>query len=225
MEREDKPVKPCPDSPKSPDRPQDKEAKEIASKVSLISDENFADYRALKSQNYSISFTDEYSMFTSEKATLFVNPEGGTVLWPEENQTEIERVVFGKEYFVSFYPNQPALIRTLSGLFVCATEDTFKGYYTFGLESNVPNCNRSVVLKNDKDLYFLNTANEVCHYDLSVVLNDLKYKQDTWGIKNIHKVSKRFKLDLKDIAEGPGDKIYGVNSEGLVVDVLGGKRK
>lgn len=85
---------------------------------------------------------------------------------------------------VSFYPNQPALVKTNTGIFICTTEDLFKGFYTFGLDSNIPNANRSAVIKNDKDLYFVNTSGDVCIYDLERILDNFKVAQDIWGLKN-----------------------------------------
>lgn len=48
--------------------------------------ESFADHRVMRTQNYGICFTKEYTVFTSEKGTLYVNEEGGTVIMPEENE-------------------------------------------------------------------------------------------------------------------------------------------
>lgn len=136
---------------------------------------------------------------------------------------EIERLLFKNyEYIVSFYPNQPVLIKTNTGVFICATEDLFKGYYTFGLDSNVPNCNRGALIKNDKDLYFVNTQGDVCHYELEAIWDSLKTKQETWGLKNFVKPSKVLRLDAKDICEGPGDKIYSLTSSGHVKEISEG---
>lgn len=56
-------------------------------KISVISNESYADYRVLQCENYSISFVKDYAVFTSEHGSLYVNPEGGTVIMPEENES------------------------------------------------------------------------------------------------------------------------------------------
>lgn len=117
---------------------------------------------------------------------------------------------------VSFYPNQPALIKTNTGIFIAVTEDLFKGWYTYGLDGNVPNCNRSVILKNDKDLYFVNTQGDVVHYDLGAIIEDHRTDQQKWGLHNVVKSLRVFKVSAKDICEAPGDKLYSVSAVGVV---------
>lgn len=188
-----------------------------ASQTTLVSIEPFTDYRALQCENYSISFTEHYTIFTQNKATLFINPEGGSVIFPEENDCELERVYFkDNQYFVSFFPNQAALIRTSTGLYMASTEDHFMGYYSFGFEDNVKNCNRSVVLLKDKDLYFVNTAGEVVKYDLEAILEDMRFKQDSWGIKTVHKRVQKFDIQAKDVVEGNTGVVYAFTAKGLV---------
>ncbi len=117
---------------------------------------------------------------------------------------------------VSFYPNQPALIKTNTGIFIAVTEDLFKGYYTYGLETNVPNCNRSAVLKNDKDLYFVNHKGDVVHYDLGTIILEHRTDQEKWGLNNVVKAWKVFNVNAKDINEGPGNTIYSLTATGVI---------
>ena len=64
-------------------------------KLSVASDETFADYRVLQCENYSLSFNKHYSMLTSNHGTLFINPEGGTVIMPEENESTVWVTISG----------------------------------------------------------------------------------------------------------------------------------
>lgn len=194
----------------------DIKASKQAKKLSVISDTDFADYRVMKCKNYSISFTQDYSMLTSEHGTLWVNPEGGSIIMPEENEREINRVIFMEDYVVSFYPNQAALIRTLTGVFICATEDHFRGFYTFGLNSNVDNASRGVVLKENNQLYFVTVGAQVAHYDLAAIVEELRFKQDTWSIKNVIKAVALHDLDSKDICDADGEGFYSMTSNGVV---------
>ena len=120
------------------------------------------------------------------------------------------------EYLVSFYPNQPAIIRTLTGIFICATEDHFRGYYTFGLNHNIHNSNRGVVLKEGDQLYFVSAGAEVVHYDLPAIIESLKFKQETWSIKNYVKATTKFVVDAKDICDDPQGGVYSLTSKGEV---------
>lgn len=185
-------------------------------KVSLESDTTFADHRVMKCKNYSLSFSGENSMFTSEHGTLYVNPEGGSVIMPEDNECELNRVVFLDDYMASFYPNQPVLIRTLTGVYLFATEDHFRGYYTFGHNTNILNSSRGVVLKPDNQLYFVTSGNEVVHYDLAAIVQDLSNKQETWSIKNVVKATTKFNADSKDICDDPNGGIYSLTNKGEV---------
>lgn len=194
----------------------DKQAADQSKKVALISNTPFADHRAMKCRNYSISFSGENTMLTSENGTLFVNPEGGSVIFPEENQTEINRIVFLQDYIASFYPNQSVLIRTISGVFICATEDKFRGYYTFGLNNNLINSNRGAILKDDSQLYFVTAGAEVVHYDLAALIEDLRFKQDTWSIKNIKPATCKFAVDSKDICDDPNGGVYSMTNKGEI---------
>ena len=47
---------------------------------------DFADYRSHQCENYSVCFDQNHTMFTSKKGTLYVNPEGGSIIMPEENE-------------------------------------------------------------------------------------------------------------------------------------------
>lgn len=184
--------------------------------VTLESNTPFTDHRILKCKNYSLSFSGENAMFTSEQGTLYVNPEGGSVIMPEDNQCEINRVVFLGDFMASFYPNQPVLIRTLTGVFMFATEDHFRGYYTFGLHNNLLNANRGVVLKDDGQLYFVTPAREVVHYDLAAIVEDLKFKQDTWSLKLVRSATTKWEVDPKDICDDPKGGVYSLTNKGEV---------
>ena len=116
----------------------------------------------------------------------------------------------------SFFPNQEVLIRTMTGLFLCCTEDKYMGYYSYGLDNNIYNANRGAILKYDKDLYFLNTHGEVVYYDIDEILDRLKFKSETWGIKNMQKRTFKFAQDCKDICDGPGDLLYALTSDGTI---------
>lgn len=185
-------------------------------KITLESEAPFADHRVLQSKNYSLSFAGENTMFTSDHSTLYVNPEGGSVMLPEDNECEINRVVFMKDYIASFYPNQPVLIKTITGTFICATADHFRGYYTFGLHENLLNANRGVVLKNDNQLYFVTAGADVVHYDLAALIQDLRFKQETWSISNEVKATNHFPVDAKEICDDPNGVIYSLTSGGQV---------
>lgn len=185
-------------------------------KISLVSDTSFADHRIMRCRNYSISFTPENTVFTSDKGSLYVNAEGGSVVMPEDNECELNRVYFGDGYMASFYPNQPVLIRTVTGVYVFATADHFRGYYTYGHNTNILNSSRGVVLKEDDQLYFVSSSSEVVHYDLSAITEDLKFKQESWGLKNVREATARFAVDAKDICDDPKGGVYSLTNKGEV---------
>ena len=81
----------------------------------------------------------------------------------------------------------------------------------------MPSANRGTILKNDKDLYYLNTEGDVCHYDLHQIVDDLRFKQETWSYKNVQKAKKRIPANAKEIADAYHDDFYTVTCTGSVV--------
>lgn len=200
------------------------QAQEVSKKVSIVSDTDFADHRIMRCKNYSISYTREFTMLTSEHGTLFVNPEGGSIIMPEDNERELNRVVFMDDYIVSFYPNQPAVVRTITGVYIFSTEDKFRGFYSFGLNTNVCNAGRGVVLKENNQLFFVTASAQVVHYDLPKIMEGLTFKQEIWSMNNIVQATTKFDVNPKDICDGPEDSVYSMSATGEV-SLLPGETK